>query len=248
MANVNDFYFDGHYREIWRSYIPEELTARETDFLLQFFHLKPGSKVLDIMCGYGRHAFALASHGIETTAVDNLAAYIDEIRQKASKDQLPVKAILSTVSDYQPSDTFDVAICMGNSLNFFPAHDTIAIFHKLASCVKPKGHLLINTWTLAEIAIKHFSKQSWEKAGDLKILHEARYAFFPSRIETDTIIIDPAGKEEWKKAIDYIYSINEMESMMNAAGFRLQEVFSIPGKKKFSVGDVRAYLVAEKIS
>ena len=47
--------------------------------------------------------------------------------------------------------------------------------------------------------------------------------------------------------IDFIYSISELESMLNKTGFQLKEIYSIPGKKKFTVEEPRAYIVAEKI-
>ena len=34
--------------------------------MLQYFNLQPESKVLDLMCGYGRHAIALAKKGIRS--------------------------------------------------------------------------------------------------------------------------------------------------------------------------------------
>jgi hypothetical protein len=37
-----------------------------------------------------------------------------------------------------------------------------------------------------------------------------------------------------------------MESMLNQSGLILKEVFSIPGRKSFSIGEPRAYLVAAK--
>ena len=55
--------------------------------MLQYFNLQPGSKVLDLMCGYGRHAIALAKKGIEVTAIDNLEEYINEIKDTAEKEQ-----------------------------------------------------------------------------------------------------------------------------------------------------------------
>jgi hypothetical protein len=51
---------------------------------------------------------------------------------------------------------------------------------------------------------------------------------------------------EKKKAVDYIFSVAEMEAMLNKAGFILNEVYSIPGRKKFTLGEPRAYIVAEK--
>jgi hypothetical protein len=52
---------------------------------------------------------------------------------------------------------------------------------------------------------------------------------------------------EKKKAVDYIFSVAEMEALLDKAGFTLKEIFSIPGKKKFTLGEPRAYIVAEKI-
>jgi hypothetical protein len=52
---------------------------------------------------------------------------------------------------------------------------------------------------------------------------------------------------EEKMAVDYIYSVNEMEEILAVSGFKLGEIYSIPGKKKFEVGEPRAYLVAKKV-
>ena len=93
MSNINDTFFDGYYKDIWKAIIPEELTNRESDFLINYFNLKAGNRVLDLMCGYGRHALALGRKGIAITAVDNLAAYISEIDLLAQKENLPIKAI-----------------------------------------------------------------------------------------------------------------------------------------------------------
>ena len=53
------------------------------------------------MCGYGRHAIALAKKGIYVTAVDNLDDYINEINKTAKNENLPVKAIKADVLEYK---------------------------------------------------------------------------------------------------------------------------------------------------
>lgn len=247
MPNINDTYFDGYYKEIWRSLIPDELTVKEVDFMWLYFNLQPGNKVLDLMCGYGRHAIALARRGIEVVAVDNLGDYTNEIRETSNKEQLPLKVVKADVTNYKIDDVFELAICMGNSLNFFSAEDTIKILSNIAAHLKPGGHLLINSWSLAEIAFKSFKEKSWSKVGELKFLTDSKMLFHPTRIETESIVIAPDGEMENKTAIDYIFSINEMETMLRQAGLVLKEVYSIPGRKKFTVGEPRAYLVAEKL-
>jgi SAM-dependent methyltransferase len=247
MANVNDTYFDGYYKEIWRSLIPEDITNKETDFILKYFNLQPGQKVLDIMCGYGRHALQLGSKGVQVTAVDNLPDYILEISDAAKSQNIPVKGIVSNVLDFNSDEIFDLAICMGNSLNFFDAIDSSRLLSSVNTQLKEKGHLLINTWSLAEIVIKHFSERSWEQVGEMKHLSSAQYLFHPTRIESETTIITPNGVSEVKKAVDYIYSVSEMEKILSESGFSLLEIYSIPGRKKFRLGEPRAYIVAQKM-
>ena len=49
MENINNSYFDGYYKDIWRAIIPAELTAKETSFMLEYLNLQEGSKELYIM-------------------------------------------------------------------------------------------------------------------------------------------------------------------------------------------------------
>lgn len=247
MENINNSYFDGYYKDIWRDLIPTELTVKETDFIMQYFNLQPGNKVLDIMCGYGRHAITLAKKGINVTAVDNLDEYIDEINKTVSNDGLSINAIKADIIKYQAEGIFDLALCMGNSLCFFDRNDTLKLLKMIAAHLQLRGHFLINTWTLAEIAFNGFREKSWSNLGDLKFITESKYFLQPSRIETDHLILAPDGKTETKKAVDYIYSVAEMESILTEAGFVMKEIYSIPGRKKFTLGEPRAYIVAQKI-
>ncbi|MCZ2460770.1 MAG: class I SAM-dependent methyltransferase [Chitinophagales bacterium] len=244
--NVNNDYFKGQYKEIWRAVIPEDLTVKESDFMTKHFSLSPNSRVLDLMCGYGRHALALSRKGISVTAVDNLADYINEVKRMADQEHLPVEPIRADVASYKPDGFFDLVICMGNSLNFFDPHDTRKIMTTVSDHLKPGGHFLINTWTLAEIVIKHFRDRYWSEINGVKFLTESKYLFHPTRMETESIMIAPDGKTEVKTGVDYVYSLSEMEWMLRNAGLLLEEVYSIPGKKIFSLGDARAYLISKK--
>ncbi len=246
MDNINNSYFDGYYKEIWRNLIPVELTVKETDFIFSYFNLQSGQKVLDLMCGYGRHALAMANKGIAVTAVDNLDAYITEIIEIADKSSLPVEALKSDILKFEVKDSFELAVCMGNSLCFFDRADTISILKKVYNYLNPGGHFFINTWMLAEIIFNNFQSKSWTQVGELKFITESKYLLQPSRIETEHLILDSGNNRELKKAVDYIYSIAEMEQMLIESGFVLKEIYSIPGKKKFTLGDPRAYIVAEK--
>lgn len=58
-------------------------TAQEVEFLLDALDLAPGARVLDVGCGPGRHARALAERGVEVVGVDIAQAFIDLARADA---------------------------------------------------------------------------------------------------------------------------------------------------------------------
>ena len=247
MSNINNDFFDGHYKDIWKTLIPAELTVKEVDFMIPHFNLQADSEVLDLMCGYGRHTLALGRKGIRVMAVDNLPAYINEVKNIADAENLPVETTCADVLHFQSDRLFDLVLCMGNSLNFFNAADTLSILRNMATRLKQGGHLLINSWSIAEIAFAKPFTSSWSQYGDFTFLSKGQVLFQPTRIEVVTITIDAQGDREVKEGVDYIFSLNELDAMLQEAGFKLAEVYSIPGRKKFTLGEPRAYLVAQKL-
>ncbi|MDP9229391.1 MAG: class I SAM-dependent methyltransferase [Bacteroidota bacterium] len=244
--NVNNSFFKSIYKEIWKNIIPEKLTIAEVAFIQEAANLQQGNHVLDIMCGYGRHAIELARKGYQVTAIDSLREYIDEIKDISLSENLKIETIQDDVLNIKLEKKYDLAICMGNSLCFFDYDDTIELLQNLSFQLKKNGIFIFNSWAIAEIAIPLFKEKTWGYSGEVKMLSDNKYLFNPTRIETKSIFIAPDNSIETRNAIDYIYSYAEMESMLNKTNFVIKEAYSIPGKKKYAFGDQRLYVVAEK--
>ena len=244
--NINNTYFEGSYQHAWKRIIPPGLTEAETDLMMEVGGLQTGSRVLDLMCGYGRHALELGRRSVQVQAIDNLQSYIDEIKAVAAKEHLPVQAICADVLAVPLEGLYDAAICMGNSFAFFNREDGIKILKNISAHLKPGGILLINSWMIAEIAIRHFKDKEWHEAGEYKCILDNRFLLHPSRIESEQTIIAPDGRVETITGVDYIFTLDEMETMFEAAGLQLQSLFSTPRKRQFSFGDTRIYIIAGK--
>jgi SAM-dependent methyltransferase len=52
-------------------------TEQEVDFLVDALELRPGSRVLDVGCGPGRHAHALARRGMQVHGIDISQRFVD---------------------------------------------------------------------------------------------------------------------------------------------------------------------------
>lgn len=247
-TNINNTFFEGSYKHAWKGIIPAGLTEAEVDFIQEIAALKNNDKVLDIMCGYGRHTLELGRRGMQVTAIDNLQAYIDEVKTEAAEQNLKVDAILTDVLHAKINNVYDALICMGNSFAFFDRVDAVAILKNISSHLKPGGVLIINSWMIAEIAIKHFKERDWHYAGEYKCMLEYKYCFHPSRIEFEQTILAPDGAVEIVKGIDYIFTLDDLEEMFNEAGLKTKALYSTPRKRKFTLGDGHIYIVAAKIA
>src|SRR5260370_35089779 len=76
-------FFDATYVAQLREEKPPAQTRREIDFLLRALRPAPGARILDVPCGYGRHAAALARRGFRVVGVDLSRAMIAEARRRA---------------------------------------------------------------------------------------------------------------------------------------------------------------------
>ena len=244
--NINNSFFEGSYKDVWRKLIPQGLTEAEADFIEATCGLKTGHRVLDIMCGYGRHALELGKRGMEVTAIDNLEDYIQEINEKAANQSIHVKGVQADVVAVELNGTYDAIICMGNSFSFFNSADALQILQNLSAHIKQGGKLIINSWMIGEIAIRHFKEKDWYYVGTYKCLIDNKYLLHPSRIESEQHIIHQNGEIEVTEGVDYIFTIAELEALLKEASFTLKQVYSTPRKKPFLLGDSRAYIVAER--
>jgi SAM-dependent methyltransferase len=67
-------------------------TDQEVGFLVDHLGLQPGMRVLDVGCGPGRHAHALAARGLEVVGVDISQRFVDLAARDAPPDASFVRA------------------------------------------------------------------------------------------------------------------------------------------------------------
>lgn len=246
--NINSQYFDSEYKHTWKRTIPPGLTEAETDMICEAGGLTRQSSALDLMCGYGRHALELARRDIPVTAIDNLKDYIEEINQASQEQALPVKTLVSDVTSIDLPGQFDAAICMGNSFAFFDRLQASKLVANVSKHLKANGIFIINSWAIAEIAIRYFKERDWHWAGEYQCVLESKYHFQPSRIETRQTVLKDNQVVAILDGIDYIFSLDEIEAMLEETGMKITSLYSTPRKKKFALGDPRIYIIATKFN
>lgn len=106
-----DFYADGDRSEeghvAAKKMSIDERTAREVDGVVRLLSLKPRQRVLDVPCGYGRHAIALASRGYGVVGVDLNERHLRMARSSAAADGVRIEFVKNDMLTLNVPQKFD---------------------------------------------------------------------------------------------------------------------------------------------
>src|SRR3979411_2957639 len=88
-------------------------TEQEVEFLVDELALEPGMRVLDVGCGPGRHALALARRGITVHGIDRAAAFLAIARDAAREEDVPASFEQRDVRGLSFSEEFNAEVRLG---------------------------------------------------------------------------------------------------------------------------------------
>ena len=155
------------YRHAWTLEIQNqswvEETEKQVDFLSRRMRLTGNERVLDVACGFGRHALALARRGHPVVGVDFTPAYVEEANRVAQSENLPATFLCMDVRDMRFAAEFDVALNMADGAIGYLETDAEnqKIFTAVARALKPGGWHLMDIGN-AEHAERYFPEKRWE--------------------------------------------------------------------------------------
>jgi SAM-dependent methyltransferase len=158
---------DDRYSALWyRTFldsIPEAQTAAEVAFLGRQLPLPAHRRILDLCCGSGRHAFALAAAGYAVTAVDRDAEAI--ARARAGNPAGSVNVIQCDVRGlpFRPGHQ-DAAILLWASFGYFSPDGNIALLEHIREMLRPRGRFVLDVYNREWFAA-HQGEQIRERAG-----------------------------------------------------------------------------------
>jgi len=144
--------------------LTKERSALEIDFVQQVTDLTPPARVLDVGCGFGRHAVELAARGFETVGIDPSPAMLEAARTRADDAGIAVDWQQADGETYTTSRQFDAAICLFTTLGQVSQHgDNVGLLANLYRLLKPGAFLTIEV-PQRETVVSHLKPE--EELGD----------------------------------------------------------------------------------
>jgi cyclopropane fatty-acyl-phospholipid synthase-like methyltransferase len=219
-------FFHGFALDLWRKAITPEQTKAEADFLVRTLQCNAGSHLLDVPCGNGRLSRELASRGYRVTGVDIAEEFIEEARALATNTGgTPVpQFILGDMRTIEGAGVYDGAYCFGNSFGFLAYADMEKFLNGVARSLKPGARFIIETGMAAESAIPKFEELASHQIEDILCTIKEKYLATEGCIDTE-YVFERNGVTESRFAKHWIYTVAEIQRMLERAGFAVLSVY-----------------------
>jgi SAM-dependent methyltransferase len=192
----------------------------EADRAVKLLGLGSGERVLDLACGYGRHAVYLARHGVRVVGLDINAYFLGLAAERAAREHVAVQWVRADVRQLPFHGAFDAVVCLGGSFGQFADEDEdLALLRQAAEALKPGGKFLLDVANRDGI-LSRFIGKDWSQLEDGTVaLFERHWDSLQGRVEGRNVVIRPDGtRREYQQSMR-LYGAPEITSMLRRAGF-----------------------------
>jgi ubiquinone/menaquinone biosynthesis C-methylase UbiE len=210
-AFFSDFYL--------RAFGDDEGQAQEALAAARLAGCPEGGDLLDVPCGFGRHAVPLARSGYRVVGVDRSQTLLAEARRRAGDERWPELV----QADYRElpfaDESFDAALNLFSSLGYLGDDEDVEVLGQIRRVLRPGGRLVIETMH-RDLAVRRFAQSNWRLLGEGRLLLEHRTFDGAAGVaQTTQTLIEKTGERDSRSFSVRLYTATELVAMLARAGF-----------------------------
>jgi len=204
-------------------FLTPQATQSEAEFVIEAMNLAPGAQVLDVGCGYGRHAMELAARGFHVVGLDLSTPLLVRGGEEAHRRGLTINFIRGDMRELDFENQFDAAYSLFSTFGYFDDETNKKTLQNIARALKPNGKVLIEILN-RDYVIQDLPTRVWWEGDGCVVLEEVELNYFSSRIQVNRSVVFDDGRQLEQEISVRAYSLHEVGKLMHAAGFRVLEV------------------------
>jgi SAM-dependent methyltransferase len=213
-----------HLGDAYLRYSFNKGTEQEVDFLIDVLSLAPGDRVLDVGCGPGRHAHALARRGLAVVGVDISERFVELARRDAPAGaDATFEAGDARALPYEGEFDAVISLCQG-AFGLVGEEDP-DVLAGMARAVRPEGGVALTAFS-AYFALRYLEEGDRFDA-DQGVNHER------------TTVKNEAGEEAEFDLWTSCFTPRELRLMCTRAGLVVGHVWAVaPGDYRRDPPDI----------
>jgi len=204
-------------------FMTADQTLREVAFIKDALSPPADGHILDVACGYGRHAIELSQRGLRVTGLDLSLPLLIRAADESQRRALSVNFVHADMREMAFDSQFDGAYCVLSSFGYFDEDTNLKVATSICRALKPGGRFLLDTLNRDYIVSDLPTRVWWEGDGCV-VLEEVDFNFHTSRVIIRRSVVFQDGRQMEQDISIRAYSLHELGKMLRQAGFRVLDV------------------------
>jgi len=233
------------YMYFYSEMLTEERSDQQTQHLVEILDLSGPADILDLACGYGRHANRLAALGHRVTGIDLTAGFLEIAREDARARGVQVRYQQGDMRHLDSQDAFDAVLLLFTAFGYFSDEQNLQILQKVARALKPGGQFVFDVPN-RDVVLKGFLPYHvMEKNGDLMI-DRNKFDSLTGRMYNRRIVIRNNVRKD-KPFFIRVYNPSEITTLLEQAGMQVYKLIGDYDGQQVSPESRRMVIVAKKV-
>jgi 2-polyprenyl-3-methyl-5-hydroxy-6-metoxy-1,4-benzoquinol methylase len=224
-------------------FMTPEQTGREVSFLREALSPPAGGEILDVGCGYGRHALELAQQGFRLTGLDLSLPMLIRAADHAQKRGLSVNFVHADMREMTYNGQFDAAYCMLSSFGYFDEETNLRVATAICRALKPGGRFLLDIIN-RDYIVRDLPSRVWWEGDGCVVLEEVDFNYHTSRVLIRRSVVFGNGRQSEQEISLRAYSLHEVGKLLRQAGLRVLDVSGGLGTKSKFYGAASRNILA----
>jgi SAM-dependent methyltransferase len=219
------------YMAVYRDDLTDERSDGEVDAwgeLLELDASSTGMRILDLACGFGRHANRLAALGHSVVGVDLMPGFLEIARERAAEMGVEVDYRQGDMRQLGFVEEFDRVLLLFTSFGYFDDEGNERVMENMARALKPGGLLGFDIPNRDAVAKDVPSSHVIDRDGDLTI-NRLSFDVVSGRFHNRRIVIRGGVRKDKPFSIR-LYNATEIRDLLNRAGLEVHKMVGYGGQ------------------
>ena len=237
-------YWEKLYPFLFQELEPET-AGSVADFVLNLVGTADGD-VLDLACGPGRYAVALAKRGCRVTGVDLSPFLLRKAMVRARDENVDVVLLQDDMRHFVRPEAFDLVINLTTSFGYFDdKKDDLRVLENMHRSLRRGGVLVIDVMG-KEVLARGFLPTTSTELADGRLLVQRHEIFDEwTRIRNEWIVIENDSTTTFRFHLT-VYSGQELKDRLLKVGFEDVKLFGGVDGSEYGLDARRLVAVARK--
>ena len=225
-------WFDSSYYHVLYQHRNHDEASQFINCLLTDLQPAPGSKMLDLGCGTGRHSVQLAKYGFNVTGLDLAANSILKAKQNFAPK---LRFQRADMRESFGTELYNYVFSFFTSFGYFDEKENIRVAENMARAVKPGGMVLID-YLNVHTALKKITPFEVVKHDDV-LFYIARWfdsKFIHKRIAISNL--EYASETIYTERV-HLFQLNDFITMFSKVGLTFKKAYGDYKLNTFSANE-----------